>query len=450
MVLTAFEQKIKNNLIQNDIDLSECKFGVAVSGGADSVSLLIALCNILKDYNHPLKVITVNHNIREEKETSGDVEFVLNLCSLLKSQGYNLEAFDFEIPRGKILEKAQCEKSGIEDAARKMRYSLFEDFINNNELDYLCLAHNQNDQMETVLMRFLQGASIDSLTGIAFKRDVYLRPLLNVTRKEIEDYLLDKKISWRTDSTNQDTAYLRNKIRLKLIPFLNEEFSGWQTALLNGIKKAQRDSEIICKAADDIEINLHNNCTEIDRNDFEILSDSLKIRSILKAINLLGYEKRIPYQFLEDIISINKNTNCEKYFDDLEISLKKEKIYFKKRENSETDFNFSDIIEENKSYSLPFGKLDAVYEDEGLSSLYFNGTFTGIKTKLPVMVRNYWKDDKIKTADGKMKKIADIYKDWHVPEDKRNYILVFQELVTKEQNIICILGDFLGFKNWIV
>ena len=150
-----------------------------------------------------------------------------------------------ELEKGQVAALADKKSIGIEAAARELRYEAFENFIVQKDLKCLCLAHNKNDQLETLLMRFLQGAGTQSRSGIPQVRGKYVRPLLNIERAQIEEYLTQKNISWRNDSTNSDTSYLRNRIRSDLVPVLNEKFSGWDKAVLTGAQKAADDAEVL-------------------------------------------------------------------------------------------------------------------------------------------------------------------------------------------------------------
>ena len=250
MVYSTFENQVLSGLKKCGVNLASISaaggaVGAAVSGGADSVSLLVSLCELCKPFSVPLKVITVNHFIRSNEETCGDVEFVSKLCSSLKEQGYDVTLKIHEIQKGTIAELSQTKNLGTEAAARELRYAAFEDFIRQEKLEVLCLAHNKNDQLETLLMRFIQGAGCDSLGGIPCRRNKYVRPLLWTERSAIESYLKEKGITWRTDSTNSDTTYLRNRIRNELVPVLNERFAGWDRGVLLGAQKAEDDSKVI-------------------------------------------------------------------------------------------------------------------------------------------------------------------------------------------------------------
>ena len=129
------------------------------------------------------------------------------------NQGYDVELTVHELQKGLVAALAEKKSIGIEAAARELRYEAFDKFIEQNKLKCLCLAHNKNDQIETVLMRFLQGSGTGGLKGILEKREIYVRPLLDIERFEIEEYLRLNNISFRTDSTNFNSVYLRNRIR---------------------------------------------------------------------------------------------------------------------------------------------------------------------------------------------------------------------------------------------
>ena len=457
-VVNEFDSIVKEQFVLNLPEFStkkidDLKIGVAVSGGADSVSLLISLCHIFNSKKNPLNVITVNHFIRPEEETCGDVFFVKELCNSLKKEGFNLELKIIDLEKGEIENLAKKRKCGIEEAARFVRYSWFEKFICEKNLDCLCLAHNKNDQMETLLMRFLQGSSGEALSGIKQLREKYFRPLLVIEREEIEKYLSEQKIDWRTDKTNFDTNYLRNKIRHKLVPLLDEEFAGWKTALQNGVEKSSFDSEIIEKRRQKVEFIREKNCVKIPLEEFDSLLFGEKVRELINAANLLGCDKRIPFGFLKDVINSAKkmevkNSFCKKFLD-VEIKIQNKNLFVKKADNSYTDVHFFAIIENEGNYDFPFGEMKVVRKDD-FGTIFVNGKKINSDFKFPFCVHNLRLNDEIENSEGNLKKIADIFSDWHVTEEDRILIPIFQELQTEEQRNICVIAEFLGYKNWIV
>jgi len=452
-----FESKVLSGLTECGVDIkSQKKFsiGVAVSGGADSIALLLSLSEILKEYSFPLYVITVNHNIRSAEESGGDAAFVEQICMDLRKNGANCFCKVVELLPGKVSEVAKLREQGIEDAARVLRYEAFESFVNENKLDYLCLAHNKNDQLETLLMRFLQGAGVESTGGIAVTRGKYIRPLIEIERSEIEEYLVSRNITWRTDSTNFDTNYLRNKIRHKLIPYLDEEFCGWRKAVISGGKKAVLQNEVIEDCLETVKFECKENCCSIRLENFYGLKEAVQNRLLMKMINTCGENRRVPYVFLQDVLdSIKgyKSKDIKKSFGCVEIEIKKNCLFVKKGEKSHTDLVFFDIIEESGNFVFPFGKLEVLTSGNSkFAKAIVNDSVILEEISFPFCVRSIQLDDEVECSDGTMKKVADIMSDWHVEEDYRTLIPVFQLLCEKSQPVKAILGSVFGYKDWIV
>ena len=450
-----FQEKVLQNLEQAGLNLKKnYKIGVAVSGGADSVSLLISLCNIFLKTHTRLFVITVNHFIRPDKETCKDAEYVEELCKKLQKKGYDLSVKVCNLKKGSVAELSQIQNCGIEAAARTLRYKAFDEFINENKLDYLCLAHNQNDQTETLLLRFLQGAQTESSVGILLKRDKYLRPLLSIKRKEIEAYLKEKKVSYRTDSTNLDTAYLRNKIRLKLVPLLDKEFPGWENSVLTGAQKNAQDSELINSILQKYSKDFIQKKDEvlITRKAFHSAPDSIKRRLILKAIDCLTKDYRVPHLFMMEVIqaeSTCKKSSLTKETSLIQVCIDKENLTFKKNIKTNTDCYFSVIIEEDCEFDLPFAQVQ-IQSKKDKKIITINKNQAECKIEYPFIFRSIQSDDCVKTADNKYRKLLKIYSDWHVDEESKNRLVVIQQLKTPKQEICCILGEPFGFYNWIV
>lgn len=440
-----FEQKVVNGLVSCGVkNLADVKLGVAVSGGADSVSLLVALTKTVPLSN--LQVITLNHNIREEKETSGDAAFVVELCKKLK-----VSCTLIEIPKGQVTLAAQTRGQGIEEAARFLRYGLFEGFIQENKLDYLCLAHNKNDQLETLLMRFLSGSSLEAAAGIPLVRGNYIRPLLNITRAEIEEYLTAGGFTWRTDSSNTDTAYFRNNIRHNLMPLLNENFPGWNNSVLSAAERFALDSEVLETQLNSFfETSAKSESEQIllSYDDFFAQLPAVQNRILLRACSLMGETQRIPGAFLNDFIT---HPSGKKVFHNVEILVKNNTILVKKYVKTHTESVFSAIIEEDGIYNFPFGILIvSSTSDCKKADLVFNNEEPVCNVELPCCIRSAKCGDEIQSADGKMKKVSEVFSDWHVPVELRCNIPVIQKLSGKKQEIVGIFGRVCGFNNWIV
>ena len=181
----------------------------AVSGGADSVALLDVLHSLAGQWGWLLHAIHVHHGLRAEAD--GDAGFVHDLCARL---GVPLHLERVVVKRGPPWD-------GLEAEARRARYRAFRDVAQRIGAHRVATAHTADDQAETVLMRLLQGAGPRGLAGIARVRGLYIRPLLDVRRAQIEAHLRGRGIPWVEDASNLDTRMLRNRIRHEVLPFLS-------------------------------------------------------------------------------------------------------------------------------------------------------------------------------------------------------------------------------------
>lgn len=185
------------------------KYLVALSGGADSVSLLL----ILKELGYPIEACHCNFHLRGE-ESDRDEQFCLSLCQRLEIPFHRIH-FDTK-------SYATLHKVSIEMAARDLRYRYFEQLRHDLDATAICVAHHQDDSVETILINLIRGTGINGLTGIAPRNGYILRPLLCIERKDILDYLANQQQDYVTDSTNLVDDVVRNKIRLHIIPMLKE------------------------------------------------------------------------------------------------------------------------------------------------------------------------------------------------------------------------------------
>ncbi|WP_294430774.1 tRNA lysidine(34) synthetase TilS [uncultured Treponema sp.] len=453
--LLSFEKKVLAGLkkcgILPDSVSEKSPLGLAVSGGADSVSLLLAAHEIFE--SACLRVITVNHGIRSSAESGGDADFVQDLCRSLE-----IKCSVVAVENGKIAESAALEKRSVEEVAREFRYRAFDSFIKEENLLFLCLAHNQNDQLETLLMRFLQGSSCEGLCGIARVREKFCRPLLEIPRSEIESYLVEKKQSWRTDATNSELKYLRNKVRNVLVPVLNENFSGWQKALLSGAEKASADEDFIKKET--LRVDFKGTVCELDRNQFFSLHDALKRRVFFSALNETGFGGRFPFRVFEEILSWENADSRELCFDAVKILLNSQKLVISYDSEHRSDDEKNAV---GGGFSFLLKDVGDRAEIHGISAEIRNGMNLVIKSEncdeiaLPLrfscLVRSFVPGDKIQTADGKFKALAQIFSDWKIPAEVREKIPVVEELCPLEEGesrIVAFIASPFGLKNWIV
>lgn len=229
--MNLFEQKVYNYIQSHALIEPGNRLVVGVSGGADSVCLLCvlkALMPVLQIPSQGIVVVHVHHGIRGA-EADHDAVFTKTLCERL---GFLYQEYQKDIP-------AYAKRLGlsVEEAGREYRYQCMEELVMQLKFDKIAVAHNQDDVAETVLFHMMRGSGLNGLAGIAASRGNIIRPLLGVSRMEIEAYLADCGQDFCQDSTNTELTYARNKIRHSILPVMKE---------LNG-----RVVEHICQLAQD-------------------------------------------------------------------------------------------------------------------------------------------------------------------------------------------------------
>ncbi|MCI0531321.1 MAG: tRNA lysidine(34) synthetase TilS, partial [candidate division Zixibacteria bacterium] len=197
---------------------------VACSGGPDSVALFHLLLGLKVIYRLDLCLAHVNHTLRG-RQSDADERFVREMA-----RKYEIKFFTRKVDVKKL---ASREHLSLEEAARVARYEYFEKLAIKHRFDKIATGHTQDDQAETVLMRFLRGAGVLGLSGIPVRRGKIIRPLLEVSRDEVAKYLKSNRISYRVDKSNQESDFLRNRIRHDLLPLLKEQYNPNLTKVLS-------------------------------------------------------------------------------------------------------------------------------------------------------------------------------------------------------------------------
>jgi tRNA(Ile)-lysidine synthase len=193
------------------------RVGVAVSGGPDSVCLLHVLFDLAPRWNLRLHVLHLDHQLRGE-ESRGDARFVEQLASRL--------GLPCSLGQVDVAALARARAENLEQAARNERRRFFLDFLQSGALDRIALGHTRSDQAETVLFRFLRGSGTAGLAGIRpVTADGFVRPLVGIERAAVEQFLRERNIAWREDSSNASLGFDRNRIRHELLPMLQREWN---------------------------------------------------------------------------------------------------------------------------------------------------------------------------------------------------------------------------------
>lgn len=286
--------KVKETIEKYNLIDKDDKIVAAVSGGPDSISLL----DILYKLNYNICVAHVNHGLRENAVI--DQKFVEDFCNKR-----NIPCFVKQIKLKELKDKMT-----LEEAGRKERYDFFYEVMKSQKCNKIATAHNSNDNAETVIMNIIRGSGVSGLKGIEPIRDNVIRPLIEITRKEIEAYCKENELDPRHDESNDEDIYTRNKVRLKVIPYIEENINS------NVVNNINRLSSIVLEEEKYIEKEAekaYNECliaSEENRNvynlkKFNSLDIVIKKRLIKKfIINLLGNAKDIEKIHIDDIVKL--------------------------------------------------------------------------------------------------------------------------------------------------
>lgn len=389
---------------------------IALSGGADSVCLFHLLNNLKDEFNLKISVIHLNHNLRG-LESRGDLEFVKRLCAKHKVPLYF-----------KILHKDDLKGANLQEKAREKRYEFFSEILKTHKISKLVTAHTFDDQAETVLQRLIKGASFKGISAISVKQDKISRPLLSVKRKDIEEYLKDNKLKYRTDSSNSNIKYERNNIRLNLIPGIEKEYNAnFKKSLVDLSKEASLiDSFLLshCKSLFDAallekkhvfnrEILIKADKVILNRFFFYVIE---KIHGTGKGFykehlnlftSLVTGKKQNAFIVLPKNIIIRREYN-EIVFHVIQEKQKKETFLFKERK-----LKINDVIKIKNLGTLIFKEVSV---SEKTSFKSNDIAFFPLSLKDSLFVRTFKEGDRIKPIGMKgTKKVKDVFIDEKIP-----------------------------------
>jgi len=419
---------------------------VGLSGGPDSMCLLHVLMELRETWGLKIFAAHLNHQFRG-KEADEDALYVREKC---EEWGIDVFVQVFDVP-------AYAKKKGLssEEAGREIRYKLFYEVAKKVGANKIAIAHNMNDNAETVLMNLFRGSGIEGLKGIEAKRGEIIRPLINVRRDEIEAYCSEKGLNPRIDKTNLQPIYGRNKVRLELIPYIEKNFNS------NIMSTLQRFSDIIA-----IENDFLNEEAEKKLLDVAIVDgNSIKYNinkmhdihpALLRRVIRIGIEKLtgslrgIEYKNIESVVDLlNKGTgaavilpqNIKAYisYNNLVLSINTKPENYKyyleleyDKDNIAQSFDLTvrlRTIEASKIADIEKDKYK-VYIDKG-------------KVKDKLVLRNRSDGDVFSPIGLKgSKKLKEYFIDEKIPREERDKIL----LIADGKEIVWILGRRLSEK----
>lgn len=438
-------QKVKDYIQKNNLINEGDHVVLGVSGGPDSMCLLSVLHTIYGE-KITIHVVHVNHSIRPSADD--EAEFVSNIC---KDMGIICQ-----VAKVDAAQYAKEYGMSTEEAGRILRYKLFEKTY--NEIDVaenkkrIAVAHNMNDNAETMLLNMFRGSALGGLIGIRASRDKVIRPLLNISRAEIEQYLDDNNISYCIDESNMTDDYARNRVRHHIIPVAEQAINS------GAVRNMMELSDKVADAKDYIDSQVeaaYKLCCISDRNEVRILSGPYSqlhgfiARSLLYKVfgQVAGRLKDVESKHIDIIDSLFAMDTGKQV--DLPYGVQAIKTYdaidIRKINNNDSSGCQPVLIDTVNSVEgeINYGKYKIIYRlfdinvNDSIPTDKYTKWFDYDKIENGLMLRTRMEGDYLSISDdGKTKKLKDYYINEKVPKYERDY----NPLIADGSHILWVLG----------
>ena len=441
-------EKVLSTINKYELIKKGDKIVVGLSGGPDSVCLLHILSRMKDEWDLEIYAAHLNHQIRGI-EAQKDAFYISKLC---EEMGITFFIKSINVPE-------YCEKNGvsIEEGARQLRYEMFSEIKDKTKANKIAIGHNLNDQAETILMRIMRGTGLQGLKGIDYIRDgVIIRPILDIERKDIEEYCKHYKLNPRIDQSNLESIYTRNKIRLDLIPYMKDNFNSNVIESIVRMGNSLRsdndylENEALIKFKDISKIN--SDSVELKINSYTNLHSAIKVRVLRNSIKqILGDTNFIDQRHIDDIIELEDESKIDKV-----INLPRG-IFVYRKKDSIIITNKEIVIEELEfCYNIPSNgfikirEIGVVIETQVMSIDKYKRSksdksckwFDFNKIEGGIVARNRRTGDKIKLSGGS-KKIKDLFIDIKIPKEDRSKV----PIIADSQGILSV-GNIRNSENY--
>ncbi len=429
--MNSIEQKfVKFVRSENLIDPND-KILVAFSGGADSTCLL----HLLQKKSGLLKIkigaAHINHLLRGD-ESDSDEKFCEDFCKNLGISFYSM--------RVNVRKESQTKSKTIEEAARDLRYKSLELIAIENGYNKIATAHNLNDNAETVIYNLIKGTGINGLAGIPIRREKIIRPLLNIDRNEILNYLKSNNLEFKIDSSNFDTVFRRNFLRHEVFPKLKEINPSFETAIFNNSRIVNDLKKYIDSETAELFrhfVHLTSGRIRISKELFDLQNDLFISETIKKALQHLITED-ISLSDISKIIELNSKQvgTKEELKNKFTAVNDRDEIVIKRVKLNQIKLK---IVKGDK---VKFGEMEfgieQVKPDFHLKKKAFNEEIISADNTGDSFILRNWKTGDYfypLGMEGK-KKVSDFLTDIKIPAEKKKERLV----LTNRNNIVWVVG----------
>ena len=408
------EKSYHNFFAKNKIDINS-KFLIAVSGGSDSMACLA----IAQNLNLKIEVAHVNFLLRG-LESDNETILVSKYCQKheIKLHVLKKDCNDYSLSK----------KLSVQESARNIRYSFFEEIVSKHEIDYVITGHHIEDSVETFFINAIRGTGIKGLAGIPKIRDIYIRPLLDTSKKEIQTYVSENNIPFLDDSSNSSLKYDRNFLRNKITPLLRERFNNFDASLNSTLSIIASENKLLQqliseKLAPFISYN----------------NESIHLKNSENVSSKIWYHFLKKFGFnaaqVDDIV--NNNHQCGKKFSTPKHTLFIDRNKWIIRENK-IKANQEYLISSNLISETPFiVELMKIKVPSKIKSARNNAYLDYNLLSFPLKIRKWEKGDFfIPLGMKNKKKVSDFLIDNKIPQSEKDEIWV----LTNNNEIIWLMG----------
>ncbi len=282
-----FLKRVQNTVTKYQLWNRKESFIIGVSGGADSLCLLDVLYLLSQKYDFTLHVAHVNYRLRGRDS---------ELDEMLVRERANTYGLPFS-----VLHPKKTSPSNLEERLRDIRYRFFEKVRTKKKATLIAVAHHQDDQAETFLLRLLRGSGMRGLSAMRPKNNFVIRPLIEMSREEILRYLKERNISYRTDKSNDDSKYIRNRLRNRLIPLIEKEYQPRIKKILADTAALIASDYQLLETLTPFSMQQKNGTLEFSAKEFRTLSEPIMRRELRAALKPYYQGRSAPKGVIDEM-----------------------------------------------------------------------------------------------------------------------------------------------------
>ena len=401
------------------------KILIGFSGGPDSMCLMLLLNELKEQLDIEIFLAYYNHMLRPQDELDAELAFIRKIADQYK--------LPLEIGTDSgLIEKLSAE-IGEEGAARKARYEFLERTMEKFGCDHLALAHNLDDTIETLVMRFFKGSGIGGMMGIPGQREYIIRPLSACPKSIILDYVESCGTGYSLDTTNLGTDYLRNRVRNLLLPQIREVFPSCTKSLLEFSDKASMAYRFIKEQADRLIVwqDMGDGTFTTSYSNFISCPDVIRIEAVYSCFDLFakGENRELPYRFVRTVLdkkSVRKGSLLLKGYG------------FKIRRRGE----ILEWLPDKEKYNLYNNRAFSV-EKSLVSLCKKDDIWIPVESVQGELEVRSWKNGDFIISGGIRKKLKKIFSEWQVPVEMRSAV----PIICDSRGVIAVWGGLYGYRN---